>query len=113
MSGGTIRILFEESPVLVNENCSRIPHFRVGSSCQMPGLFVEIIALMIEYLNLTVVIPKITKEDSNYNYIYDELYNNETDLYGVFFMNTSTRSLKFDFTDYLYMVSCLIIRSTY
>jgi hypothetical protein len=44
----------------LNDNCSKAPHLRVGSSCNMPGLAVEILNLLTTYLNLTIDIVKVT-----------------------------------------------------
>jgi hypothetical protein len=42
-----------------NRNCSQ-PHFRVGSSCVIPGMAVEILKLITTYLNLTIDVIKNT-----------------------------------------------------
>ena len=97
------RISFMEYYPLVNGNCSQ-PHFHVGSNCPMPELAVEIIALLTNYLNLTVDVAKMDSYRANFSYIFDLVYNNETDLYARFFVNTSTRAIKFDFTNALYLV---------
>jgi hypothetical protein len=106
MSNDRIRISFGGGYPWVNVNCSRIPHFRVGSSCPMPGMSVEIIALLTNYLNLTVDVTKVDSYHADYSYVFDELYNNEMDLFTMFFINTSTRAIKFDFTKELYLVCC-------
>src|ERR1700733_2202076 len=102
MSNDRIRISFAEAYPWANVNCSRIPHFRVGSSCPMPGMAVEIIGLLTNYLNLTVDVAKVGPSQEDYKYFFDEVYNNVTDVYAWFFTNTSTRSIKFDFTKELY-----------
>jgi hypothetical protein len=91
---------------MVNGDCPRMPNFHVSPRCPRPGMAIEIIMLLTAYLNLTIDVAKVRKYEPDYSYIYDELYNNETDLYAVLNFNTSTRAEKFEFTNKLYFVSC-------
>jgi hypothetical protein len=44
----------------VNPECSsHIPRLRVGSSCQRPGMAIEILNLITAYLNLTIDVVKV------------------------------------------------------
>jgi hypothetical protein len=65
---------------------------------------VEIIQLLTSYLNLTIDVH-LKAYDSDFRYKYDMIYNNETDLIANFFINTTKRAAKFDFTRELYLVS--------
>ena len=96
----------EEYP-FVNGNCSRIPHFRVGSSCPMPGMAIEIINLLTNYLNLTVDVAKVGPRIAGWINAFDEVYNNETDVYALFFGEiTPAYTAKYDFTKEIYSVCC-------
>ena len=107
MSNDRIRISFVDYYPFVNGNCSRIPHFRVGSSCPMPGFAVEIIALLTNYLNLTVDVAKVGPNVEGSINIFDEVYNNETDVYAWTFGEiTPAYATKYDFTKELYLVCC-------
>jgi hypothetical protein len=73
----------------------------------MPGIAIEIITLLTNYLNLTIDIKKVRSYQLDYNsYTFDELDNNETDVFALTFGNTSTRAKKFDFTKELFSVCC-------
>jgi hypothetical protein len=110
MSNNRIRISFMKDYPYVNKNCSRIPHFRVGSSCPMPGMAVEIIALLTNYLNLTVDVAKVRSHVNGWINTFDEVYNNETDVYALLFgENTPVFTTKFDFTKEIYSVCCFYI----
>lgn len=59
MTEDRIRVSFMLNYPHANENCSRLPH-REGSSCQLPGIAVEIIQLIASYLNLTIDVIKVS-----------------------------------------------------
>lgn len=98
-----IRINFVDHYPSVNGNCSRLPSFHVTRGCPRPGLTVEILTLLTNYLNLTVD-AKIEPYHSNFTYMLDAIYQNETDLYAGMFINTTLRAPWFDFTEGLYQV---------
>jgi hypothetical protein len=69
----------------------------------MPGIAVEIIALLTNYLNLTIDVVDVRGYTSDYSYISKELENNETDLYATF-SNPTTHTTKFNSAKDLYRV---------
>ncbi|KAI6222658.1 hypothetical protein M3Y95_00916900 [Aphelenchoides besseyi] len=65
----------------------------------MPGMAVEIVYLIANYLNLTVDIVKVVDRVPGWTTAFDEVYNNETDVYALFFgEHTATFTAKYDFT---------------
>lgn len=102
MTDNTIRIAFLQVDPWINWNCSRVPNFHVTPSCPRPGIIVEMIWLLTNYLNLTLDSKKVEIGDEDFS--YSEYYTNETDLVSWFFDNSSKRALKWDFTKELYSV---------
>lgn len=76
-----IRVTFNNQYPLVNGNCSRVPSFHVTRGCPRPGIFVEMLTLITNYLNLTVDY-KVKSLVTNMGGEFDSIYNNETDLYA-------------------------------
>jgi hypothetical protein len=71
----------------------------------MPGMAVEIIALLTNYLNLTVNVAKVGPTAPGRINAFDEVYNNETDMYGLLFSDfTPAYTIKYDFTKEIYSV---------
>lgn len=107
MSAERIRISYMITYPFVNENCSHIPRLRVGSTCEMPGLTIEILNLITAYLNLTIDVVKVIPHVKGWSNIIDEVLNNETDTYALLFSDhTDTYREKFDFTSEVFRV-CL------
>ena len=107
MSNDRIRISFMEGYPMVNGNCPRVPNFHVSPGCPMPGMATEIIILLTTYLNLTIDVTKVGHMAPGWVNAFDEVYNNETDTYGLLFIErTPAFTTKFDFTKGINSVCC-------
>ncbi|KAI6219063.1 hypothetical protein M3Y95_01127100 [Aphelenchoides besseyi] len=94
----TIRVSYMKDFPFFNAKCSHVNH-RVGSTCQFPGMTSEILNLIVTYLNLTMEVVKVSPFVPTWNNTFDEVYNNETDLYALFYNEHTKRYVsKFDFT---------------
>lgn len=90
----------------VNGDCSNIPRYRSGRSCQMPGLANELLMLITTYLNITINVVKTSRTAvPGWSNTFDEIYNNETDTYALLFSEHSkSYANKFDFTKEVFSV---------
>lgn len=50
-----LKILFPEELPASNANCPRFPHMKVTRLCKYPGLMIEIMAILVKYLNSTII----------------------------------------------------------
>jgi hypothetical protein len=108
MSEDRIRVSFMPNYPAVTANCSIIPHFRVGSTCIMPGMAIEILNLITSYLNLTIDVVKVIPYTSKWDNLYTEILENQTDTYAFFSgKNIQGYPNKFDFTQTLFDVCFL------
>jgi hypothetical protein len=50
-----LRVLYPKEFPATNVNCRVFPHLTVSRLCPYPGLFVEIITIIADYLNSTII----------------------------------------------------------
>ncbi|KAI6216369.1 hypothetical protein M3Y95_01281500 [Aphelenchoides besseyi] len=69
----------------------------------MPGLGVEIVGLIAGYLNLTIDVVRVSDRVSSWINAFEEVYNNDTDVYGLFFgEHTPPFTSRYEFTKAIY-----------
>jgi hypothetical protein len=105
MSQDRLRVSFMLNYPYVNKTCSNPPHFRVGSTCSMPGMVVEFLNFITTYLNLTIDVVKVIPYTSDWKPLYNEILENKTDTYALFDgKNIQGYENKFDFTETVFEV---------
>ncbi|KAI6172409.1 hypothetical protein M3Y98_00969800 [Aphelenchoides besseyi] len=98
----SIRVSFMKAYPFFNENCTHPPHYRIGKTC-LSGIAVEIIGLIASHLNLTIDVVRVSDRVPGWINAFDELYKNQTDVYGLFFgEHTPTFTSRYDFTKAIY-----------
>ncbi|KAI6231706.1 hypothetical protein M3Y95_00410000 [Aphelenchoides besseyi] len=99
----TLRVSFMNEYPYINKNCSKSVHWRVGTTCLMPGLTVELLSLIADYLNLNIEVVKVIPRVPAWKNVFNEVYRNETDVYGLLFgEHTPNYAEKFEFTNPIY-----------
>jgi hypothetical protein len=109
MSEDRIGVSFMLNYPFTNANCSKVPHFRVGYTCFMPGMAVELLNLITAYLNLTIDVVKVTPPVSHYSITFEEISNNETDTYALLTERLTNYKEKLDFTRMIFLVCFFFI----
>jgi hypothetical protein len=94
-----IRVLFTGPYPFVNQNCSHIPHLRIGKNCPRPGFSVELIVLIANYLNLTIDVIGYHLNDDDDEYFNHLINNNKADLITQLYMKNSTENRQYEATD--------------
>ncbi|KAI6180140.1 hypothetical protein M3Y98_00687300 [Aphelenchoides besseyi] len=94
------------------ENCPRLPTYRESYRCILPGMAVEIIKLIADFLNMTIVDVVVNR--TNFLEVIDALADEQydLDLIGMTFERTDSRLKRYDFTHALYEVSLFAVIST-
>ncbi|KAI6210107.1 hypothetical protein M3Y96_00292500 [Aphelenchoides besseyi] len=99
----TLRVSFMDEYPYLNKNCSKDVHWRVGKFCEFPGLLVELLSVIARHLNLNIQVVKVIPRVPSWVNVFDEVYNNETDVYGLLFgEHTPNYAEKFEFTEPIY-----------
>ncbi|KAI6204529.1 hypothetical protein M3Y94_00685000 [Aphelenchoides besseyi] len=82
--------------------CPKLPTYRESYRCILPGMAVEIIKLIADFLNLTIVDVVVNR--TNFLEVIDAMADEryDVDLIGMTFERTDSRSKRFDFTHELY-----------
>jgi hypothetical protein len=96
-----LKVAFYEVYPMANGKC-KIPTWHANTRCHLPGLAIEMIKLIADYLNWTVEVFPIKYPD---DFNYEVLENGTVDLQGITIEKTDVRSEYFDFSDELYEVS--------
>ncbi|KAI6190494.1 Guanylate cyclase [Aphelenchoides bicaudatus] len=99
----TLKVSFFHFYPMVNAHCNKFPKLHVTKDCPMPGLAVEIIKLVTNYLNLTIEVDFTGPIEV----LHDQLptLNTSVDLLALTFERTTFREHEFDFSVPLYEVS--------
>ncbi|KAI6238625.1 PBPb domain-containing protein [Aphelenchoides fujianensis] len=118
MSGPELRVYFAPYYPAAADDCRRFPTLKVTPYCPFPGLIVEILHLLSQDANFTIVpyswqtLGFANEDDVTIRDLVVAIRNGTLDLMGMGFQKTQWRETQLHFSEPLYIVNTRLLRKT-